>query len=421
MNFSFDINYIKNYEVAVVGGGTAGVFAAISAARTGARTVLIEKNNILGGSMTVANVCFPGLFFAWGKRIIGGPCWESIERTVELGGAKIPEISFKPKRHWFEQISMNRFIYTHVLFEMCKEAGVDVICASMLSHVTETKDGVQLIITGKEGMSVINAKSAVDATGDANLCSMAGFKLMKSERQQPATLGNHISGYTLSDELLDEVRKEIPKATFPEYIEPHHLIHFLNINKIDLHIPCVDADTSIGKTALERRAYEDVQMICNFYRKIKGLENLYVDFVVQETGVRETNRVVGETVISADDYINGYHYDDSICYAFYPIDLHIMNGIEQKFHEENVVSRIPYRALIPKGSKRIFCAGRCISSDTYANSAIRVEAVCMATGQTSGIAASICAKENINAIDVDYSTLCSKMEEQGCIIPKKDN
>ena len=420
MLFTTEIHKEYSYDVAVIGGGTAGVFAAISAAGACARTVLIEKNNILGGTMTVANVCFPGLFFAWGKRIIGGPCWESIQRTVELGGATIPEISFKPKRHWFEQISMNRFIYTHVLFEMCKEAGVDVFCSSMLSDVTETNDGVQLIITGKEGLWAINAKSAVDATGDANLCSIAGFELMKSEKQQPATLGNHISGYSLSDELWDEVRKEIPKATFPEYIEPHHLIHFLNINKIDLHIPCVDADTSLGKTALERRAYEDVQMICNFYRKIKGLENLYIDFVVQETGVRETNRVIGETIISAENYINGYHYPDSICYAFYPIDLHIMNGIEQKFHEENVVSKVPYRALIPKGAKRIFCAGRCISSDTYANSAIRVEAVCMATGQAAGVAASICAKDNINALDVDYSTLCKKMEEQGCIIPKED-
>jgi len=68
MLFSCNINKELEYDVAVIGGGTAGVFAAISAARTGAKTVLIEKNNILGGTMTMANVCFPGLFFAWGKR-----------------------------------------------------------------------------------------------------------------------------------------------------------------------------------------------------------------------------------------------------------------------------------------------------------------------------------------------------------------
>ena len=72
-------------DVVVVGGGTAGVFAAIAAARCGAKTVLIEKNSTLGGTMTVANVNFPGLFFAWGRQIVDGPCWEAILRTASVG------------------------------------------------------------------------------------------------------------------------------------------------------------------------------------------------------------------------------------------------------------------------------------------------------------------------------------------------
>ena len=77
--------------VAVIGGGTAGVFAAICAARTGAKTVLVEKNSMLGGTLTVAGVNFPGLFYAWQKQIVAGPCWDAILECVKLGGAKLPD------------------------------------------------------------------------------------------------------------------------------------------------------------------------------------------------------------------------------------------------------------------------------------------------------------------------------------------
>lgn len=97
-----------------------------------------------------------------------------------------------------------------------------------------------------------------------------------------------------------------------------------------------------------------------------------------------------------------------------------MSGIEKVYHEENVVSKIPYSALIPKGAKRILCAGRCISSDTYANSAVRVEAVCMATGQVAGCAAALAAKENVSVTEVEYSELCSALENINAIIPSMD-
>jgi hypothetical protein len=140
--------------------------------------------------------------------------------------------------------------------------------------------------------------------------------------------------------------------------------------------------------------------------------------VAEETGIRETNRIVGEEIITAEDYIRGKMYADSVCYAFYPIDLHVMNGIEQKFHEEHVVSKVPYGALIPKHAKRILCAGRCISSDTYANSGVRVEAVCMATGQAAGCAATIAARENCNVKQVKYDDICKELKVLGAVVPK---
>ena len=419
MEFVSEIKRELEADVVVVGGGTSGVFSAISAAKTGAKTILIEKNSVLGGTMTVANVNFPGLFFAWGKQVINGPCWESIERTIKLGGAEMPGISFKPIKHWHEQIRLNRFVYINVLFKMCEEAGVEVLCNSMLSDVNIDNNHLKIIITDKNGLCSITTKTAVDATGDANLIQIAGFALEKSPKQQPATLQNHISGYDLNELIEREIREKFHSANIPEYITADRIIDFLKINKIDMHIPCVDADTSQGKTQLEKMAFSQTLILYKFLRSIRGLENLEIDFVAGETGVRETNRIIGENTISAEDYINGVFYQDSVCYAFYPIDRHVMDRIEKVYHKENVVSKIPYSALIPKNSKRILCAGRCIASDTYANSAIRVEATCMATGQAAGCAAAIAAKRNINVQNISYAELCNSLESINAIVPKK--
>lgn len=419
MEVSFNISKIIDADVAVVGGGTAGVFAAIAAARTGAKTVLIEKNGMLGGTLTVANVNFPGLFFAWGKQIIDGPCWEAIQRTVDLGGAVLPKISFKPERHWHEQITLNRFVFTTVLFNMCEEAGVKVICNSMLSSVNETDVDIKLFITGKNDMFAVRAKTAIDATGDANLVQIAGYETVRSEKLQPATLQNHMTGYDAEKVSMGEIEDKLKDSDFPEYITVDKLRHFISIHKIDLHVPCTDADSSDGRTELDRRALNDTMRIYTFLKSIKGMENMEIDFIAEETGVRETRRVVGEHIISAQEYINGEFYHDSVCYAFYPIDLHVMHGVEQTFHHENVVAKIPYSALIPMNSVHILCAGRCVSSDTYANSAVRVEAVCMAMGQAAGCAAALAAGNGVSVHQVRYEELCGALRNINAIVPQK--
>lgn len=408
---------VSESDVVVIGGGTAGVFAAISAAKNGANTILVEKNSTLGGTMTTAGVNFPGLFYAWGKQMIDGPCWDAVKRTVALGGARLPEFQYKPERHWHEQILLDNFVYRLVLFQMCMENGVDVITNTMISDVKETADGVVLLITSKEGIYQMNTKVVIDATGDANAVALAGYCTVKSDPQQPATPQNHISGYVFEDIDLEQLHNQFEKANFPSYVTENKLIGFLKKNKFDVHIPCEDAETSRGKTRLEYDALVLMMKLYTFCRRIQGLENLKIDYYAEETGVRETVRIVGEKTLTAEDYISGRHFDDSVCYAFYPIDLHVMNGIKQKFFEENKIGEIPYGVLIPKGAKRILCAGRCISTDTDANSAVRVQAPCMATGQAAGCAAAIAAKNNITVKEVPFPILCRSLEDIGAIVP----
>ena len=420
MQFVISPKSVLDSDVVVVGGGTAGVFAAISAAKNGAKTILVEKNSTLGGTVTAGGVNFPGLFFAWGKQIISGPCWEAIERTKNLGGAVFPEFKYKSERHWHQQIRLNMFVFRSVLTQMCLESGVEILTNTMVSLVKEESDGVVLLITAKEGVHQINAKVVIDATGDANAAVLAGYQTVKSITQQPATPQNHISGYSFDEVNIDMLREELKKENFPSQIFESKLINCLRNNKFDIHIPCQDAETSFGRTRVEIDSMELITKLYSFCRRIDGLENLTVDYYASETGVRETVRIIGENTLTAEDYINSKHFDDSICYAFYPIDLHVMEGIKQIFFEDNKVGEIPYGALIPKGAKRILCAGRCISTDTDANSAVRVQAPCMAMGQAAGCAAAISAKQNVAVSEVPFSQLCCSLRKMGAIVPEND-
>ena len=412
-------------DVVVVGGGTAGCFAAIAAAKAGAKTILVEKNGILGGTITSAAVNFPGLFFAWGKQIIAGPCWESILRAQSIGAAVIPEISRRPQAHWHEQILLNIFSYTQILDELCLESGVDLRLHTMAAAVEEKDEHILLTTAQKEGLVQIEAAVLIDATGDANVIRMAGYDCEKSDTLQPATLINNIGGYQVETIDREKIEKAVLEAYTNERLNPQdfqgkNLYDLLLEGRISMHIECVDAETSAGRTRLEVEARATLMRIVSFLREIPGLENLHVISAASECGVRETCRIIGEKTVTSEDYLAGKVYDDAVCYAFYPIDLHQPLGIKQIFLEEGVVPTIPYGALVPRGAKRLLAAGRCIASDSDANSAIRVQAPCMAVGQAAGTAAAIAARENASVGSVPYHELKAALQNIGAIIPERE-
>ncbi len=417
MKYELNIERSKNFDVSVIGGGTAGVFAAICAARSGAKTVLIEKNSRLGGTVTAGGVNYPGLFFAWGRQIISGPCWEAIERTAALGGAVIPEISYKPKQHYLEQIKLSKPIYLKVIGDMCREAGVTVLTGSMVSYASESEQGVTLLITDKRGLCEIRCGAAVDCTGDADLARLLSYPYQKSESQQPATPDNRIAGYDMREVDMATLRTAWSEHPFSRKVTFDRLMYYLNGHKIDCHIDSIDAHLPEGRAQLEERAIDELYEYLRFLRGIKGLENLHFDYLADECGVRESVRIEGEETVTAEDYVAGKHYPDAVSYAFYPIDLHVEKGIEQVFLKEEVVPQIPYGALVPKNASRLLCAGRMVSSDRYANSALRVQAPCMAMGQVAGVAAALAVKSGCNVKDVDFEELCCLLKQLGAIVP----
>jgi hypothetical protein len=136
-----------------------------------------------------------------------------------------------------------------------------------------------------------------------------------------------------------------------------------------------------------------------------------------ETGFRESYRIEGETMITVNDYTSGRLFDDAISYAFYPVDLHTKTGVRPKPLTPGKVPTIPLRALIPKGSRNIIVAGRCVSSDRLANSGLRVQASCMGMGQAAGVAATLAAKAGTSPLDVPLSEIYAMLRQHGQILP----
>lgn len=424
-----------SYDVVVVGGGAAGFTAAVQAARAGARTALIEKNGVLGGTTVVAGVDFPGLFHAGGKQVISGIGWEAIERTVAKGGAELPDFTqpIQEGKHWGHQIRVNRFLYSAVLDEMCLEAGVDLRFHEMPAaiKVDSNEQGEPLLFTtGKTGLMAIGFKKLVDATGDANIAEMMGYEREREAVLQPGTLVYKLEGYELENVDRSVLKERYASALaageiritdhlpgeFPFYRE---LVHR---GSASLHIPWIDGSTSPLKSQAEIKAREALLRIVHFLRGIPGCEKLYVSDFANECGIRETWRIIGETRVDAPSYVSGRVWPDAVCYSYYPIDIHQSdsNTTEVRPLTEGVVPTIPYGALIPRGSEHLLAAGRCISGDGIASSAYRVQASCMATGQAAGAAAAIAASRSIPVYRVEVEELRQLLTMHQAIVPEKD-
>lgn len=170
---------------------------------------------------------------------------------------------------------------------------------------------------------------------------------------------------------------------------------------------------------MELAGHEILARMLEVYRTVKGCEKIKVNIFAAECGIRETCRIVGEETMDVQRYLSGYVYDDAVCYAFYPVDAHTLNGIHNIYFAPDVYGTVPYRAMVPKGSKHLLVAGRAVSSDSETNSAVRVQAPCMAMGAAAGIAAAIAAKKEQKVLEVAYDELREGLISIGATVPEK--
>ena len=135
-----------------------------------------------------------------------------------------------------------------------------------------------------------------------------------------------------------------------------------------------------------------------------------------ETSFRESYRILGETVITVNDYTSGKQFEDAICNAFYPVDLHTKTGVRPKKLKPGIIPTVPLSALVPKDSSNVLVAGRCVSSDRLANSGLRVQASCMAMGQAAGAAAALAVQKQLTPGALPLDELKALLKEHGAIL-----
>ncbi len=412
-------------DVLVIGGGTAGTIAAIQAALAGARTVLVESGSQLGGTMTTAGVDFPGLFHAWGKQIIAGIGWDLACAAVKLNGDRLPDFSVPyGTAHWKHQVRVNGALYAALAEEACVHAGVQLRYYEAPLAITRADAGWRVQLAGKGTQIEILARKLVDATGNAAAIALAGLDREREKTNQPGSLIYRLSGYDMARADLNEMTAKAEDAVKTGRLEStdfrHNLRGYLaNGAENATHLPGADSSTSELHTQTNINGRLSMLRMMRFLKPFRGFEGLRLDRLQAEAGVRETYRIVGETKVKVGDYTSGRKFDDAVAYSFYPIDLHDERGIRPWPLKHGTVATIPLSALIPKSSRDLIVAGRCISSDRLANSALRVQASCMAMGQAAGATAALAAKMNLTPAAVPLAEILKTLRQHGAITPAR--
>lgn len=369
-------------DVLVVGGGTAGAIAAIQAGRAGSKVLLLERGSQLGGTMTTGGVAFPGLFDAWGKQVIAGIGWEIVKESVELDQGTFPDFAKVPQRHWHNQIYTNQFLYAILCEEKCEAAGVKIAYYEFPQSITKAGEGWEVQCVGFGTRRKVRCKQVIDCTGGAEVVGLLGLPRLREEERQP---GSYLF-------MMGEAH------------EPgRNQIHRLYVH---------GADSTNSRTVTEANLTGRKSILAKLRKEGKRLMHLQ-----PETGFRESYRIVGETTVTVNDYRSGRKFEDAICYAFYPVDLHTKTGVKPEPLKPGTLPTVPLRALIPKGSRNIMVAGRSVSSDRLANSGLRVQAPCMGMGQAAGAAASLAAKAGTTPLEVPLKEIHALVRAHGAIVP----
>lgn len=432
ININKQVVVAGTYDVVVCGGGPAGFIAAIAAAREGARTALIEQYGFLGGMATAGIVAPLSVFTYKGEQVIGGIPWEFVQRLEQMGGGYIEKplgnVAFEPE------------LYKLCCQRMVLEAGVDMYMHSYLSGcVFEDGSIKSVIIENKNGSEALDAKVFIDCTGDADLAHMAGVQMLPMEGMplQPMSTYFVLSGVDTDSPMIQEamhhnkqgenchclpVREallaKMDELDIPEFGGPWFCTTLQpGVVTVNMTRTAGDALDNRDFTRAECLLREDVFKMAKVLKEnFKEFENCYVSAVAVHAGIRESRRIHGKHVITADEYVSGYHYEDSVSRGAHPIDIHVAKGASQNVTFLEQAAYVPYRALITEDVKNLLVAGRCISADKKAFASLRVQASCMGMGQAAGVAAAQCAAASVSVQNAEIKKLIDKLRLMGAQI-----
>lgn len=423
---------VGSYDVTVCGGGPAGFIAAITAARQGARTALVERFGFLGGMATAGYVSPISEFKFDDAVVIGGVAWEFIQNLQKMGGAfvepTIGNVAFDPER------------YKLCAQRMALDAGVQLYMNSYLTDCV-CKDGAiqQVLIENKNGAEALESKIFIDATGDADLAHLAGVPMqpMNGESLQPLSTYFILQGVDTNSPVIQEAMHHSKQGEnchclpirnrLLEMMKTQKMPNFggpwfctvLREGAVTVNMTRTTANACDNRdyTRAECELREDVYRLADILRRnFEEFKNCQVAAVAVQAGVRETRRIKGVHTVTGEEYLNAVHYEDSVAHGMHPIDIHSAKQGEQYTHFLDKPSYVPYRALIAPDYPNLLVAGRCLSADRQAFASLRVQGSCMDMGQAAGAAAAQCALSGAAVQQADVPKLIQALRGLGAVL-----
>ena len=422
IHYTKEIPYYGHFDIVVLGGGPAGVCAAIEAAESGKKVLLAEATGMLGGMATSGLV---GPFMTCYDRdgntpIVGGIFRRIVDGLEEYNAVYKPEdmdsssihTSFIEKYHK-HVTAFDSFALQLLLDRMTDEAGVNLMLYTRFADaVCEDGNIKYIVLSALEGLVSVDADVYLDCTGNADVAAAAGVPTYKGDEEsgvpQPGTLMFEVD--SVSDEKFME-RSSRPERPVKAYRTPREGVYKVN----HYHVYNVDATNSESMTKAHMEARKQVLDAYAVLRdKTEGFENSAITQVAPVLGIRESRHIEGKYKITVEDIVNGTKFDDRIAVYGFGMDVHPRNESESGNFKIEVAEKyyIPYRSMLPEGCKNLIVAGKTISCRSQAAGGLRCMPCAMAMGQAAGAAAVLaidsgCLPENIN-IDALQTTLRNK-------------
>jgi hypothetical protein len=428
--------FVDDYDVVVAGGGASGLIAAVSASRAGARTLLLERANCMGGTGTTSMVAQWIGFFNRDRQVVGGIANELAQRVVKLGGSE----GFK--RYLMAEASAHPIPLVHFAFnpetvkiacdQLALAAGVSVrLHSRVVAPILEKGRVTGVVVEDAAGRSAIRARRVVDATGDASVAQAAGVELAHPEVQskrdaQPCTLMFRLSNVDVA--AFRAIPREHKRALALKGIAEKKIywesLSFCstpgNTDAICLMSRVSGFDTTDPQdlTNAEMEGRRQIGTIVEFLKaNVAGFDQAILAGIAAHIGVRETRRIVGRYTLTEDDILGHTRFPDSIALGAGPLDIHETGGTGIRLHVPDQPFEIPMRCLVPARVQGLLVTGRAISATRSANGGARHMATAMALGEAAGVLAALSVASDQ---DVPADEVRALLRERGAYVSLED-
>ena len=411
-----------NWDVIVAGGGFAGVGAAVVAARKGAAVLLIDRYNCCGGAAAF-DLVNPFMRY-WtkeegGRKYLSAGIFSEITSMLEAGGALEGGQRFGTE---YLKLVMNRLLLS---------AGVDILYDTEIVSA-EAEDGrvSSVKVSNVSGISEFTAGFFIDCTGDANLSAMAGFGYRVGREPdglcQPMTLCFRLGGVDrekldkaeinrLYSQFRDEGRIKNPRENVLMFDTLERSVIHFNTTRIVRR----DPTDAWEVTEAEIEAREQIDELVRFLKEnFEAFRSAVLISSGLRIGARESRMIDGLYTLTRDDRTSFTKFPDGIAACNYDIDIHSPDGTGTShwYFPDGCWYTVPYRCLVPKRSRNLLAAGRCVSCDHDAQASLRIMPVCCTLGEAAGTAAAICLREGTDAAGVDTGLLRRELKDAGCVV-----